>query len=189
MAGRDKEEEAPPTPKAAPQWRKFVLIGVGVLLVMGIGIGATLLLVKTELVPSKAPAAVGTRHGETGAKAGADHAVKAAPHESKGKPLYLAIDPAFVVNLQDHGSLRFLQVGVEVMTHQHQVIDALNLNMPQVRDRLVMLFSSQTYESVNTLQGKEHLRKEALAQIRQVMQKEIDEPGVDAVYFTSFVMQ
>ncbi|GBE11571.1 flagellar basal body-associated protein FliL [bacterium BMS3Bbin12] len=189
MAGPDKEEEAAPTPKAAPQWRKFVLIGVGVLLVMGIGVGATLLLVKTELVPRKAPAAVDARHGGTGAKAGADHVAKVAPRESKGKPLYLAIAPAFVVNLQDHGGLRFLQIGVEVMTHQHQVIDALNLNMPQVRDRLVMLFSNQTYESVNTLQGKEHLRKEALAQVRRVMQKEIGEPGVDAVYFTSFVMQ
>ncbi len=187
MAGPDKEEEAAPAPKAAPRWRKFVLIGVGVLLVMGIGIGATLLLVKTEVAP--APATAGARHGETGAKAGVDHAAKAAPRVSKGKPLYLAIDPAFVVNLQDHGSLRFLQVGVEVLTHQQQVIDALNLNMPQVRDRLVMLFSSQTYESVSTLQGKERLRKEALAQIRQVMQKEIGEPGVDAVYFTSFVMQ
>ncbi|HEB81059.1 MAG TPA: flagellar basal body protein FliL [Chromatiales bacterium] len=186
MAGPDKEEEAEaaPAPKAAPRWRKFVLIGVGVLLVMGIGIGATLLLMKTEVAP--APAAAGTRHGETGAKAGADHA---APRESKGKPLYLAIDPAFVVNLQDHGSLRFLQIGVEVMTHQRQVIDALNLNMPQVRDRLVMLFSGQSYESVSTRQGKERLRKEALAQIRRVMQKEIGEPGADAVYFTSFVMQ
>jgi flagellar FliL protein len=189
MAGPDKEEEAAPAPKVAPRWRKFVLIGVGVLLVMGIGIGATLLLVKTELVPRKAPAAVGTRHGGAEAKAGADHVTKAVPRKSKGKPLYLAIDPAFVVNLQDHGSLRFLQVGVEVMTHQHQVIDALNLNMPQVRDRLVMLLSNQTYASVSTLQGKERLRKEALAQIRQVMQKEIGEPGVDAVYFTSFVMQ
>jgi len=189
MAGPDKEEEAAPAPKVAPRWRKFVLIGVGVLLVMGIGIGATLLLVKTEMTPRKAPATAGTRHGGAGAKAGADHVAKAAPRKSKGKPLYLAIDPAFVVNLQDHGSLRFLQVGVEVMTHQHQVIDALNLNMPQVRDRLVMLLSNQTYASVSTLQGKERLRKEALAQIRQVMQKEIGEPGVDAVYFTSFVMQ
>ncbi len=189
MVGPDKEEETAPAPKAAPRWRKFVLIGVGVLLVMGIGIGATLLLVKTELAPRKAPVASSTRHGETGVKAGADHAAKAAPRESKGKPLYLAIDPAFVVNLQDHGSLRFLQVSVEVMTHQRQVIDALNLNMPQVRDRLVMLLSSQTYKSVSTLQGKERLRKEALAQIRQVIQKEIGEPGVDAVYFTSFVMQ
>ena len=189
MAGPDKGEEAAPAPKVAPRWRKFVLIGVGVLLVMGIGIGATLLLVKTEVAPRKAPAAVGTRHGETGAKAGVDHAAKAAPRESKGKPLYLAVDPAFVVNLQDHGSLRFLQIGVEVMTYQRQVIDALNLNMPQVRDRLVMLFSSQTYGSVSTLPGKERLRKEALAQVRKVMQKEIGEPGVDAVYFTSFVMQ
>ena len=186
MVGPDKEAETAPAPKAAPRWRKFVLIGAGVLLVMGIGIGATLLLVKTEMAPRKAPVATGTRHGGTSAKAGAGHA---APRESKGKPLYLAIAPAFVVNLQDSGSLRFLQVGVEVMTHQRQVIDALNLNMPQVRDRLVMLLSSQTYKSVSTLQGKERLRKEALAQIRQVIQKEIGEPGVDAVYFTSFVMQ
>ncbi len=186
MAEPEQEEAAAPAPKAAPAWRKFVLIGAGVLLVMGIGMGVTLMLVKTELAPAGAAAPAPAAKAKSAA---AKHAAKPRPDESKEKPLYLALDPAFVANLQDHGSLRFLQVGVEVMTHQQRVIDALKLNMPQIRDRLVMLFSSQTLASVSTLKGKEKLRKEALDQIRQVMQKEIGEPGVDAVYFTSFVMQ
>lgn len=188
MAEPEQEEAAAPAPKAAPAWRKFVLIGAGVLLVMGIGMGVTLMLVKTELAPAGAAAPAHPGKGKA-KSATAAHAAKPRPDASKEKPLYLALDPAFVANLQDHGSLRFLQVGVEVMTHQQRVIDALKLNMPQIRDRLVMLFSSQTLASVSTLKGKEKLRKEALDQIRQVMQKEIGDPGVDAVYFTSFVMQ
>lgn len=182
MAAQDTEEDEAPAPKAPPRWRKFVLIGVGVLLLTGISIGLTLMLVERE-VPASAPASVARK---------AHHRVtkpKPTPAEAHHKPLYLALDPAFVVNLQDGGAMRFLQVGVEVMTYQKQVVDALKLNMPQIRDHLVMLFSSQTMQSVSTLKGKEQLRREALAQVRQVMQKEIGEPGVAAVYFTSFVMQ
>ena len=61
--------------------------------------------------------------------------------------------------------------------------------MPVIRNNLVMLFSSQTYKALMTVQGKEKLREQALREIQKVMEKETGEKVVDNVYFTSFVMQ
>ncbi|MHB1239310.1 MAG: flagellar basal body-associated FliL family protein [Gammaproteobacteria bacterium] len=190
MAEPEKEEEAAEAPRAAPRWRTFALIGVGVLALMGASVGTTLLLVRSELhsaTPAGTAATAQTAPASTPAQPKSAQE-KPAPGPEK-KPIYLPIDPAFVVNFQDHSSMRFLQIGVEVMAREQKVIDAVTLNLPQIRDRLVMLFSSQTYDAISTLQGKEKLRAETLKAVQQVMEKEIGEPGVEAVYFTSFVMQ
>ena len=38
-------------------------------------------------------------------------------------------------------------------------------------------------------EGKEKLRADALAEIQKVMKAETGKPGVESVFFTSFVMQ
>lgn len=190
MAEPEKEddEEATKAPRAAPRWRTFVLIGVGVLALVGISVGTTLLLVRSALHPASTEAAATPAQAANKPAAAKAAEEKPAPGPEK-KPIYLPLDPAFVVNFQDHASMRFLQIGVEVMARDQKVIDSVTLNMPQIRDRLVLLFSSQTYDAISTLQGKEKLRAETLKAVQQVLEKEIGEPGVEAVYFTSFVMQ
>jgi flagellar FliL protein len=61
---------------------------------------------------------------------------------------------------------------------------------PAVRNDLVMLFSGQDNATLMTVDGKEKLRAATLASIRKV----IDGEGgsgklIEAVYFTSFVIQ
>lgn len=103
--------------------------------------------------------------------------------------IYIPLDPAFVVNFAEGNRARFLQVSVEVMTRNDQVEPAIRMHMPVIRNNLVLLFSSQTYEGVSTLEGKEVLREEALTVIQQILEEETGDPGIEAVYFTSFVMQ
>lgn len=106
-----------------------------------------------------------------------------------GPAIYVALDPPFVVNFADTGSARFLQITVEVMTRNPKVEEDVKRHMPAIRNNLVMLFSSQTTESVGTLEGKEALRDETLASIQDILETETGDPGIEAVYFTSFVMQ
>jgi flagellar FliL protein len=80
-------------------------------------------------------------------------------------------------------------VTVEVMTRNNQVEQQIRTHMPVIRNNLVLLFSSQTYEAVSTLEGKEALREEALTVIQKILEEETGDPGIEAVYFTSFVMQ
>ena len=103
--------------------------------------------------------------------------------------VYLPIDPAFVVNFASQGKARFLQVTVEVMTRDPGVAESVKLHMPVIRNNLMLLLSSQSYDSVSTLEGKESLREESLEVIQQILEEETGDPGIEAVYFTSFVMQ
>ncbi len=103
--------------------------------------------------------------------------------------IYIPVDPAFVVNFASQGKARFLQVTVEVMTREPEMPEKIKLHMPVIRNNLMLLFSSQSYDGVSTLEGKETLREEALEVVQQILEEETGDTGVEAVYFTSFVMQ
>ena len=58
-----------------------------------------------------------------------------------------------------------------------------------IQDELRTLFSQQTYESLNTLQGREELDKKATEQVRNILEQETGNPEIEKVYFTSFIIQ
>jgi flagellar FliL protein len=144
----------------------LVIIGAAVLVV---GVGAALFLTHP----------FGRSHGQA-----------AADHQPAGPPLYLALDPPFVVNFQADQLVRFLQVSVEVMSRDPKTLELLKENDPVLRNDLLILFANQKYASLATPAGKEQLRASALAAIRKdLAQAGGDSKRVEAVYFTSFVMQ
>ena len=106
-----------------------------------------------------------------------------------GPATYIKVDPAFVVNFVGTDKARFLQITLEVMTRQPEMSIAVESHMPIIRNNLVLLFGSQTYEDLSTLEGKEALRDEALETIQNILEEETGDPVVEAVYFTSLVMQ
>jgi Flagellar basal body-associated protein len=103
--------------------------------------------------------------------------------------LYLPLDPAFVVNFRDDDSLRYLQVGVTLMSHDPDAITVAKNADPVIRDALVSLFSSKDYSIISDPAGRQKLQQQALAAVREIVQKRLGRPGIDALYFTSFVMQ
>ncbi|QNK02574.1 flagellar basal body-associated FliL family protein [Dyella telluris] len=102
---------------------------------------------------------------------------------------YLTLDPPFVVNFKDDQSMRFLQVGVSLMSHDAAALAAAKEADPVIRNALVMLFSSQDYTILSDAAGKQKLQAQALADVRKILEKRLGRPGVEALYFTSFVMQ
>lgn len=172
---------------------KIVMMIVGVLILICGSVGATLFLTgalhKNPEAQAQAPAAAAGGHGpaaESSAHAGASAGTPAPP---RLVPIYQAIEPPFIVNFDDQGVMRYLQVGLSIQTRTQPVIDAITGNMPQIRNNLIMLFADQKLDRLATNEGKERLRAEALAQIQSVLTKEIGYPGVEAVYFTAFVLQ
>ena len=106
-----------------------------------------------------------------------------------GKPaIYSALDPAFVVNFEDGDAVRFLQVSMQVMAREQKVIDSVQKNAPLIRNNLLLLMSNRDYKVLMTRDGKEALRKEALAAINAVQKQEGD-PPIEDLLFTSFVVQ
>ncbi|GLQ86769.1 flagellar basal body-associated FliL family protein [Dyella flagellata] len=117
------------------------------------------------------------------------HGAQAAVTPPKPPELFLPLDPAFVVNFQDQDATRYLQVGVTVMTHDPAAVQAMKDNDPVIRNALVMLFSNQTYADLSATAGKKKLQTEALDAVRKIVADKTGKPDVDALYFTSFVMQ
>lgn len=114
----------------------------------------------------------------------------------KGPPLYLPMDPPLVVSLEDQGSIRFLQVTVELMSRDEKVIAALTTHMPVIRNNLLMLLGGQPIPSLTNREEKEKLRQAALAEVQAILRKNPipdakakDAGTVEDLYFTSFVVQ
>jgi flagellar FliL protein len=98
--------------------------------------------------------------------------------------------PSFVVTLQSADDKRhYMQAFVEAKSRNPAVDEALQLHMPLVVARLNALFSAQSFEELQSIEGKKALRNEATALVQSIMQEKIGEPGVETVLFTNFVMQ
>ncbi len=131
----------------------------------------------------------GVAHAEGGAAGEGEHGGEEEAKE-EAPPIYIALEPAFVVNsAEESGKSRFMQVTMQVMTRDPEIEQAVTTHMPVIRNSVVLLLSSQSVESVSGVEGKEKLRAAVLEKIRAILEERTGKPGVEEVYFTSFVIQ
>jgi flagellar FliL protein len=176
--GKDKEQPASEKKKSK---LPFIVIAAVVVLVGG-GAGAWLAF-KPKAAAAASQAAVAADKPEKEEKADK-------PGAKKATPVFYKFDPAFVVNFGGEGSARYLQVTVEAMSRDAAILDELKNDEPAVRNDLVMLFSSQDNTTLMTAEGKEKLRAATLEAMRKVLNSEGAKGNkIEAVYFTSFVIQ
>jgi len=159
--------------KTAPNHKKrnliFALLALGL---VALSVGITLAVVKLTAPDPSAASAAATENAEV-----------------KKPAIYYSLKPAFVVNFASEGRQRFLQTDVSLVIRDADVVAALDLHMPAIRNSLVLLFSAQSFAELQTTEGKETLREQALVNVQTVLRQEIGKPGVEQVLFTSFVMQ
>ncbi|MDZ7751216.1 MAG: flagellar basal body-associated FliL family protein [Gammaproteobacteria bacterium] len=116
--------------------------------------------------------------------------VPAADGEAPGAaPKYLKLSPSFTVNLATTERQRYMRVEAQIMSRDQGQLDAAKDHMPALRHELILLFSDQTPKAVKSVTGKERLRDEALRSINAVLEQELGRTPVEAVYFTSLVIQ
>src|SRR3954471_11692632 len=110
--------------------------------------------------------------------------------EEKLPPKYIALDPPFVVNFEAESAVRFLQITVGIMTRDPAMELLVKENDPRVRNDLLLILGGQSYASVSTTEGKEALRSKCLDAVRVIVKELGGDPAkIEALYFTSFVMQ
>jgi len=122
----------------------------------------------------------------------ADPAAEAAKAAAapKAPALHYKFDPAFVVNFGTEGNARYLQITLDAMTRDPKVVEEIKGSEPAIRNDLVMLYSAQQYDVLVSAEGKEKLREQTLEAVRKAVADEGGKPEtVEAVYFTSFVIQ
>lgn len=124
-----------------------------------------------------------------GRNVGVPHADTASTAAATSPARYYALEPAFVVNLADTTSVRYLQADVQVMTRDEATGAALELHNPAIRNRLLLLFGQQTAAALAQRSAKERLQEQALIEVRGVLKSERAADKVEAVFFTSLVTQ
>lgn len=118
-----------------------------------------------------------------------DHAKPKAEQTPRGPAQYIPLEPAFVVNLADAGDAKYLQADVQLLTRDPKTAEAITLHMPLIRNRLVLLLGQQTAAQLNGREGKEQLQAQALNEVKSVLKAQQAPNHVDALLFTSLVIQ
>ena len=109
---------------------------------------------------------------------------------ARGPALYTPFDPPLLANfVDDKGATRYLQLGVQAMARDQKVIDSLQLHAPALRNAFLMLIANQDYTDTLTRDGKERLRSDMLLEARAILKRNAGVDGIEALYFTSFVVQ
>lgn len=172
--------DATPAPAAAPapaggnNKMMFIMMGVMFVVLLG-GMGGMFFMMKGNSKAAKGEGGEAAEHAEA---------------EKKAAAIYVGFEPPFVVNFSADSAVKFMQISVQIMTREQAIEHEIKANDPAIRDALLTLFGQQTAEKMATAEGKEQLRKDALEAVRTVMAREGGEAKkVEAVYFTSFVMQ
>ena len=154
---------------------KLIIIIVAAVLVLAVGGGAAFFLLSDS---SEDPVAAESEavSQEAGASA-------------SGPAIYLKLDPAFVVDFIVGGKQRYLQLNLTVKSRDQGQVDAIKIHMPLIRNSLVLLFSSQEFNELQSTEGKMALKLSAVESINTILQQETNAAGVEDVLFTNFVMQ
>lgn len=96
----------------------------------------------------------------------------------------LEIDP-FIANLADESGARYLKTTFQIEFATDIVPPDAEARTPQIRDLLLTLLTSKSFEEIRTPAGKQNLREDIINRVNQA----IDDDTVRAVYFTEFIVQ
>ena len=159
------------TPPPANGKMKLILLIAGALLLVVSAVGATLWLMKDQLV------------GDADDEPVAEAAPVVLPVQ------YVIMKPEFVVSFQVGPRQRFLQLTLEIMTRQPAVVEALRLHDPLLRNEIIRIISEQDFNHLRTAEGRVELQQRLLEHIALLVKRESGADGVEAVLFTNLVMQ
>lgn len=104
--------------------------------------------------------------------------------------IYIPMTESLVVNYGGPGRLKYLRAELALRVDGGQHAAMVRHHMPLIRANLIMLFSRQKDEDVNSQQGREQLRQLALEETNALLRAEEGEDQVVAnLLFNNFVVQ
>lgn len=150
--------------------KKYIIMGVGALALVGVSVGASLFL--------------------TGALSKEPEVEAAEPAEELPEPVfYYDVKPEFVVNFQGKSRSKFLMIELVVATSDEQVLTILGDHNAELRNNLLLLLAEQDSEELKTAAGKETLRSDALERVEAVVTNHYEPEKVKDIFITRLVMQ
>jgi flagellar FliL protein len=168
------QEKQPETKKAPLKGKKKIIIISGVITLIAAITGGGLYFGLNMNNPLAVEASDSVKTAEP------------APAKKAAAPVTYPLE-AFVVNIGDGPDVRYLKVKIELETTLggEKVKKELDPFMPPLRDSILLLLTSKSFQDVQSLNGKTNLKGEILA----IAKKVIPSGNISAVYFTDFVVQ
>lgn len=105
--------------------------------------------------------------------------------EGVREPGFMLSLGSFIVNLQNGSGGRYARVSVDLDLEKQAAMAEIEKRMSQIRDMVLMIMSSKSAEEIQSVEGKQALRKEILDSLNGIMR----ESKVQGLFFTEFVIQ
>lgn len=152
---------------------------VGLLLVIGVVVAILLMSGGDEPPPQAAG-------GAGGGGGGGNPAL----NMRSGGQTYLSIGPTYafdqiIVNLASQSGRRYLKTTINAELSSDNLMVELDTKKPAIRDTMISVLSSKTFEEISTAKGKENLKNELVERINESL---VDGKIVN-LFFTDFAIQ
>ncbi len=92
---------------------------------------------------------------------------------------------AFIVNIGDGDRDRYLKLKADLELTNDTVAEEIDQRLPQIRDLVISLLGSKSFDDVRSIEGKDLLREEMLRRINALLVT----GKARSVFFTEFVVQ
>jgi len=182
----EEVEQKVPEKKTKGSLVKVILVVLSIVLLVVGSVAATLYFAGVIPAGDEATVEESSDEGDDGKE---KKKKKGKVSDVKEPPIYLTFEHPFVVNFIDKNQIRYLQINVEVMARDQAVIDGIEAHMPKIKNNLLIIFSDLDFEMITSATGKQRLRDLALEEVRRIVKQETGKSGLEALYFTGFVMQ
>jgi len=91
----------------------------------------------------------------------------------------------FTVNLADPKGKRYIKIKIELELDTPDAKERLEKAIPKIRDTVIVMLTSLSFEEVMTPEGKIRIRDELLVRFNQILKPE----RLRNIYFTEFLVQ
>ncbi len=178
---KKKSEEAGEGQKTPAPKLIYIVLALNLVVLLALAVFVWMNLSKSQKQVSLADieaskSSSGAEHsggqGEGGEEAGA-------AKESKFLP------ESFTVNLADGSGAHFAIVDVEIEVDDDFVKEEVIRLRPRIRDFIIVILSSKTYDQIASVDGRDFLREE----IRNKVNGYLTKGQIKNVYFTKFIIQ
>ncbi|MFZ4404522.1 MAG: flagellar basal body-associated FliL family protein [Pseudobdellovibrionaceae bacterium] len=150
----------------------IILAVVNMLVVAGVGF----MLLKGKQKEAAEPKIEHVIKGE----AEAQHHEATEEKEIIGKVLPLE---AFIVNLAGSKGRKVISINMELEVEGEKVTEEIDKRKPQIRDIIIIILSSKTFEQIATREGKDALRTE----IKDTVNSFLVQGKITNVFFTNLI--
>jgi len=98
--------------------------------------------------------------------------------------VFLKLEP-FIVNLKGNGMKRYLKTTIAIEVEEREVKQELEMLTPKLRDTILFVLTSKSYNDLFSNEGKIALKHELIAHINRILKS----GTIKAIYITDFIIQ